>query len=768
MYKLLKLIILFLIFIFSLNINCVIANDNGFCSEDKIQNTKFSENLWQNASMQLQKAQNSIKNNKFEKAIEPATKALKQYKILSCFNQKYYQKRVEQVKKELRKIGNAFLQKANYFRDQNEFEEARIFYDKSLTIREYLKNSNTECFTNVTNNNITPCFQIAIVFHNRGMLELNDWYYNHNNNSLKKAENYFYKAYQIRESLKNCDIKTNKTITTKWYEADSLHYLGNISLEKEKFDNAIKYYNDSIEHYTSYKDFKIYKQPKSGYSYALYGSALNYKKLGDLFLDKAIKENNNNSNVNNNLQTAEDYYNKALALRIECANNKPKAYISNSLAALGNVYLIEKDYKKAEKKYNESINEIKHLCNNNKQCLNDHIMNDQLLHAYNGLIEIYSTNPKNNNEKIIKLIELIRSKKFYDDLSTITIPSIPANTAILSIQNTLSHTIFVISFNYNDEITHEIYSIPKQLFLSKTYELQSSVLDSLKMIRHNSYVIDEASKQISEKSKDVYQTFPIQIQELFNKTGNYINIEDIYLSVDNEYSNFPFELLIYNEKNDYLGKTFLLPRIQGLKELASFEKVTLNNNNNIAIINPSQDLPTIKNLEIKNKKEIFEVHYDQVSKEQFLNSLEPDISIFHFSGHGINPDGLKLIDGTIHCRHIKQKIGSKFINKPLFFLNSCMSGNAIYMGGGEYQGISNDLFNLGASAIISSPYPVFTNSSLSFINSFYDNFLSGKTAGESIKKARSSEEASYYPWNWGLYIYTGNPNVVFTDNKISE
>ena len=107
------------------------------------------------------------------------------------------------------------------------------------------------------------------------------------------------------------------------------------------------------------------------------------------------------------------------------------------------------------------------------------------------------------------------------------------------------------------------------------------------------------------------------------------------------------------------------------------------------------------------------------TQNKIKNNLDNSIALFHFCGHGSEPDKLLLNFG-------KEMIDSAFFenytfkNNPLFFINCCLSGTLEYYGGGKFNGLPITLFKQGAEAIISCTYPIRDNPSKFFSLYFYE------------------------------------------------
>jgi CHAT domain-containing protein len=156
-----------------------------------------------------------------------------------------------------------------------------------------------------------------------------------------------------------------------------------------------------------------------------------------------------------------------------------------------------------------------------------------------------------------------------------------------------------------------------------------------------------------------------------------------------------------------------------------------------AFANPAQDLQYLN----KEQKEIQKLLMPLESQEQiakhynindtslqdyfdFIKAWENRLSIFHFGGHAGSLE-IRLQDGKVFFEHLaKELINRNPSSLQLVFLNGCAT-----------QAHVQNLFELGAKAVIATVDDVKDGQASSFAIAFYQNLVNGDTLTQAFSSA---------------------------------
>lgn len=604
-------------------------------------------------------------------------------------------------------------------KDLKEIEDAEKSYKEALKIRKELANKHTEVLHNV-----------AMTLNNLAILQKDL-------GKFSDAEKNHMEALEIRRQFA---FRNPKAFISNF--ADSLNNLGSLRLSMGKYKLAISALKDAVEIYDSLS----IENPQT-------------------YLPQVAQTNENIGICYSKLKQfkqAKKYFLNVLNLCNQVKEQNPNEIfpiIAQTLTHLGKVQNEIGNKKEANNLFIESLKVVSEI----KSSLTEE--NHKHLHVFKSYIEqscellmdnCIDTNDANQALILVENYRGIENLYLIDDKNHF--PSNKNDIVVLSIQKVKKKCIFITSSKDGSCI----YSINADRFLEASIKLLKNVFDIFP--NFDDMDKNETKKEIFEIGKKLYNLIPSEVRNLFEGA----NFKYIYLSLDAYFVNIPFEFMV-NDKNEFLGQQHLLPRIQGLtmlKKLNSSRQCVDFCKNKLLVSNPTSDLKHAKKegKSIKNIISSFEslktLKKGLATKEALLNALTDDIALFHYTGHGLEPDGLLLAHQTpIYSRDLES---IKFNNNPLFFLNSCQSGITKYMGGGKYKGMQNTFLNNGVQAVISSVYPVFDSFSSEFAIEVYKNFIEGKSIGESVIRARQNKQ---YPWEWGLHIFHGNPELSIIFDK---
>jgi len=619
--------------------------------------------------------------------------------------------------------------------------EALEYYNKTLALYEVNKSAKGYKFNKAdTLNNIGIVYQKlnldeeAIQYFNKALkLHDNDYYiamvYNNLANSYRKFGNYDF-ALKFRE--KSINIRKKMYLQGEKYAdnyADELNNYGNLLNEIGRYKEAIDNFLKSLKIFENLSKVspEKYKEKFASTSANIAGS---YCYIGKF--DKA-----------------KYYCNEALKFFRDNYDANPIEYAVQICGVLSNLSIIELysgNISDSEKYFLEVFKYLSCI----KTMLND--CNKPYFYAYKSriekileyLINLYLNDP----DKLLMIIENKRKEDFVYNKKYDINPKIKYlnKEVLITIELTYNNCIFLVTSKKGNKV----YTVKNDKFISKCNELLTQVYN----ICYKNKIEDYTHAFLLKLGNDIFNLFPNELKECLCNNDN-----KIFLSLDQCFMNFPFEFLAHD--NVFIGQIQLLPRVSGfdmfLDIIKSHPKIK-SQNKKIVIRGDDTKLCGAKSeykklLQNDLLKSSLTLSRTDASLINISKILDNSIAIFHFCGHGNEPDKLILNYG-------KDIIDSNFFekyyfdNNPLFFINCCLAGTLKYFGGGKYKGLSATLYKRGAKAIISCTYPIFDKQAKSFSINFYEKFSQGNNVGDSILFARSCQQK---PWEWGLHYLYGNP-----------
>lgn len=169
----------------------------------------------------------------------------------------------------------------------------------------------------------------------------------------------------------------------------------------------------------------------------------------------------------------------------------------------------------------------------------------------------------------------------------------------------------------------------------------------------------------------------------------------------------------------------------------------------------------------------------QVTRDTFLNQAQ-EVDIIHFAGHGFTDpsdpmnsgilvsDGISLPDprrGVINPETMKitaRDILATSLNARLVTLSACVTGVSQREAGDELLGISRAVLYSGASSMLLSLWPVFTEAATEWMSTFYRTYMQGNTkvyawqeACRHVCDSKILLDMSH-PWFWAPFILIGD------------
>ncbi|TWT31669.1 CHAT domain-containing protein [Blastopirellula retiformator] len=131
---------------------------------------------------------------------------------------------------------------------------------------------------------------------------------------------------------------------------------------------------------------------------------------------------------------------------------------------------------------------------------------------------------------------------------------------------------------------------------------------------------------------------------------------------------------------------------------------------------------------------------DQATFETFSEIIE-HVETLHFAGHAtfawkfLDFTKLVLHDRPISMRQLQRHLGEKF--PPFVFLSACESGLVDGVSfGNEMVGLPSALLEMGASAVVSSAWPVYDLATAFYCGEFYSHvFEPGVSVSQAVRKS---------------------------------
>ena len=149
-----------------------------------------------------------------------------------------------------------------------------------------------------------------------------------------------------------------------------------------------------------------------------------------------------------------------------------------------------------------------------------------------------------------------------------------------------------------------------------------------------------------------------------------------------------------------------------------------------------------------------------------------EYQIVHIAAHGqYDPDPMK--SGVVISDRLfitPAEVQRLTLVPELVFLNCCYLGK---MGESRpsapdprlASSLAEGFIRAGVRAVIAAGWAVDDDAGTTFATTFYEEFLSGTTFGDAVKKARLATRARHRSNTWGAYQCYGNPDFRFKSRK---
>jgi len=325
------------------------------------------------------------------------------------------------------------------------------------------------------------------------------------------------------------------------------------------------------------------------------------------------------------------------------------------------------------------------------------------------------------------------------------------NHSFLILQHVFDQMVFI----YLTKKERIVKGIPANPFL----KIGSKLFNQINTISEG--VIETNSKDIVKSiGVELFKKIPVEIRnKLFQN-------ESIQISSCGKTIDIPMEY-IHNEKN-FLGLEVIISKIFSLNhyiaEVNSLNKRNIDSFSALVITDPKTDRYEKLTYAIKEcdilidnlKKSKFDIKHLQ-HEEARLSNIEPildmGLSLLHFSGHGEENGLVLLYDEVLDSSFLRERF-IWFVNRPIIFLNCCLTGITPYFGGGKFEGLVPNLHRANSGPIVASNKKVFDDNSKEFSVVFYNELLDGKSIGKAFQNAQKHIEDSLL---WGTFQLFGYP-----------
>jgi len=175
----------------------------------------------------------------------------------------------------------------------------------------------------------------------------------------------------------------------------------------------------------------------------------------------------------------------------------------------------------------------------------------------------------------------------------------------------------------------------------------------------------------------------------------------------------------------------------------------------------------------KKKTDIF--LNEEASESMIKNLSLGDYRVIHFACHSfldeifpmrsalvLSPDEDFKEDGFLKVREIY----NFELNSELVVLSACSTGKGKMEGSDGVLGLPRVFFYAGAKSVISTLWGINDNSTVDFMDYFYQGLAEGKSKAQALRMAKISMMKSKYshPYYWGAFILNGDFRSTITSH----
>ncbi len=175
---------------------------------------------------------------------------------------------------------------------------------------------------------------------------------------------------------------------------------------------------------------------------------------------------------------------------------------------------------------------------------------------------------------------------------------------------------------------------------------------------------------------------------------------------------------------------------------------------------PSPQLPAvgIEVEHVRRRLKGWRVHTDLQPTREAFRRFGPRSALLHLAAHGsLRPDNpaysfVELADGPLFVHDL----GGVRLPGSVVVLSSCSSGRGERLAGDEWIGLARGFLQAGASAVVTSLWPIEDQTTSELMDAFYAAFATGEGAPRALGDAmRATMARRRHPWQWAAFAPLG-------------
>jgi CHAT domain-containing protein len=252
--------------------------------------------------------------------------------------------------------------------------------------------------------------------------------------------------------------------------------------------------------------------------------------------------------------------------------------------------------------------------------------------------------------------------------------------------------------------------------------------------------------------------------------------EYLILEIDEQLVHIPWELLYLN--GEFLCQRFSMGRLPSTPQKpAECEKREMKTRLRMWILaNPSGDLDSaaaegdmicdfLDQINAKADEPLIDAELDSEIRPEQIRERIKDYDVVHFAGHAEydsqspSKSGWRLTDGNFTAADIESIAGGSAM-PALVFSNACQSARTEKWGKlDESFGLANAFMLAGVRHYIGTSWEIKDSPGSEFARLFYEQLVSGKSVGESVRLSRLAlmADKSDAACSWASYQLYGEP-----------
>lgn len=491
------------------------------------------------------------------------------------------------------------------------------------------------------------------------------------------------------------------------FSSDAILKLGVIYGQQQKYDEAVKYLNQSIELAESLNEESTVKKY----------SAEPYRQLGNI------------KRLSGDCDGALEYYEKAVESSM--ASNKPKEYAArkgrllcyveqkNDSALESEIPVVLNLFEENRQKITEES--IRNTFFDNEQDVYDLAINYKYLKG--DYKEAYNLSEVSHSRSLLDLLK--NGGKFSDEDAEINLPQPAAPLKLDDIENSISDKVQIVQYAVLDDKVliwlikrNELSVFDSQIAANELNEKVDSYLRNL------SDQSEDSSEEVGNLSKQLYQILIAPVREKLDPQKQIVFVPDKFLF------RLPFQSLISPVEEKYLVEDFTIfysPSANVFLVSSDKAKKEAPNKNEklLAIGNPSfdrnefPDLPSLPSAE-KEAADAANIYVNPIklvkenANEKNIKQDFPKADIVHFAGHYVvnNASPLRsflLLAGNgdeaalSNYELIKENLAP---HTKLIILSACQTGVERYYNGEGMIGAARVFLGMGIPLVVASQWQV--------------------------------------------------------------